>query len=247
MRAVIFANGDLRRPAVIRRSLRPNDWIIAADGGARLCRRLGLSPELLIGDFDSLNDAARWRLEAAGTSTARYPEAKDQTDLELALLHAVAHGAEDILVVGALGDRWDHSLASFALALAPGLASATLTFDDGTTWVGFLRAGDTLRLPGQPGDLVSLIPLGGDAEGITTQGLRFPLNREALPFGSTRGVSNVIEAAQAVVSLRSGRLVAVLTRSSPFTRVHGREPSAKPPRPRLSPPTRSRSPRRSRR
>jgi len=212
MRAVIFANGGLRRPDFLLRLLRADDWIVAADGGARHCLALGLTPSLLIGDFDSLPETARRRLVAAGTPSLRFPEAKDQTDLELALTHAVRHGADEILVAGALGDRWDHSLANLTLGLSPSLASASITFDDGTVFIAFLRAGQTRTLRGRRGDLVSLIPLHGDAGEVETRGLQYPLSGETLAFGSTRGVSNVLEGEQAVVAVGSGSLVVLLTR-----------------------------------
>ncbi|HSB88650.1 MAG TPA: thiamine diphosphokinase [Anaerolineales bacterium] len=218
MRAVVFANGVLHRPDFLLRHLRADDWIVAADGGARHCLALGLTPSLLIGDFDSLPETARRRLEAAGTPSLKFPEAKDQTDLELALTHVIRQGADEILVAGALGDRWDHSLANVVLGLSPTLASASLTFDDGATAILFLHSGQTRSVRGRPGELVSLIPLHGDARGIVTHGLHYPLAGETLAFGSTRGVSNVLEDDQATVSLGSGSLIVVHTRPSPPAR-----------------------------
>ncbi len=212
MRAVIFASGGLRRPDFLLRLLRADDWIVAADGGARHCLALGLTPSLLIGDFDSLPETARRRLESAGTPSLRFPEAKDQTDLELALTYVVRQGADEILVAGALGDRWDHSLANLSLGLSPALASATLTFDDGTTSIVFLHAGQSRTVRGRPGDLVSLIPLNGNAGEVETRGLQYPLAGETLAFGSTRGVSNILEGEQAQVAVGSGSLVVLLTR-----------------------------------
>ena len=229
MRSVVFANGLLRRPDFLLRLLRADDWIVAADGGARHCLALGLTPALLIGDMDSLPEAARRRLQTAGTVVHRFPEAKDQTDLELALTHVARHGADEILVAGALGARWDHSLANLVLGLSPILAQATLTFDDGETSIAFLHAGQTRTLRGRTGDLVSLIPLNGNAEGVETRGLHYPLSHETLAFGSTRGVSNLLEAEEASVSTASGSLVCLLTRQRPPRRPL-RRPSPKRPR-----------------
>lgn len=229
MRAVVFAKGLLHRPDFLLRLLRADDWIVAADGGARHCLALGLTPSLLIGDMDSLPEAARRRLQTAGTAVLRFPEAKDETDLELALTHVARHGAGEILVAGALGARWDHSLANLVLGLSPILAQATLTFDDGETSIAFLHAGQTRRLRGRPGDLVSLIPLNGNADGVVTRGLHYPLTHETLAFGSTRGVSNLLEAEEASVAVASGSLVCLLTRQLPARRPL-RRPSPKRPR-----------------
>ena len=94
MRAVIFANGGFSHPD----PLLPGDFVIAADGGARYCLELGITPHLVVGDFDSLDPASLQALEQAGVELARYPERKDFTDLELALQHARLRGADEILI-----------------------------------------------------------------------------------------------------------------------------------------------------
>ena len=214
-RAVIFANGELPRPERVRALVRPGDWIIAADGGAKHCRRLGLVPAVLIGDMDSLPSSELHRQTRAGVATVRFPEAKDYTDLELALAYAVEHGATEILVCGVLGGRWDHTLANLALGLSPAFDQADIRFDDGETEILFLRNGTRHTLHGDAGDLVSLIPLGGDAIDVETTGLLYPLAKETLKFGSTRGVSNVLVAREASVGLGAGSLVCLRTRSQP--------------------------------
>ncbi|HET7010487.1 MAG TPA: thiamine diphosphokinase [Anaerolineales bacterium] len=205
-RAVIFANGEIRELDRIRSLLRADDWILAADGGAAHCQRLGVTPAVIIGDLDSLPQPQ------AQITTIRFPEAKDQTDLELALRYAVGHGAAEILVCGALGGRQDHALANIALGLAPSWADVDLRYDDGETEITFLHGGMTRLLHGVAGDLVSLIALGSDAVGVTTSGLLYPLKHETLAFGSTRGVSNALTGDRASVSLRRGSMVSILTR-----------------------------------
>ncbi|MGH2627588.1 MAG: thiamine diphosphokinase, partial [Anaerolineales bacterium] len=168
MRAVIFAAGEIPDREAARRGLRPEDWIVAADGGASHCLALGLTPALLIGDLDSVDpaQAAAWR--RAGVEVIAHPPDKDKTDLELALLLAVERGAAEILVLGAMGGRWDHSLANVLLAAHPALRGVPLTVSDGMQQVRLLES--EARLQGSPGDIVSLIPIGGDADGITTHG-----------------------------------------------------------------------------
>jgi thiamine pyrophosphokinase len=110
-RALIFANGELNSQVPASIDYLPDDWIIAADGGARHCMGLGLVPMVVIGDFDSLSLAEITYLEAENVQLIRYPVQKDETDLELAIQHAIHLGAEEICIFGALGARWDMTLA----------------------------------------------------------------------------------------------------------------------------------------
>ncbi|MCS7062409.1 MAG: thiamine diphosphokinase, partial [Anaerolineae bacterium] len=121
-RAIIFANGELPEPAAVRGLIQPDDLLIAADGGARHCRALGLTPHLVIGDFDSLDAAELGALEQAGATLRQHPRDKDETDLELALLEAAARGASYLVVLGAFGGRLDMTLANIQLLLHPKLA-----------------------------------------------------------------------------------------------------------------------------
>lgn len=213
MRAVIFANGQLSDLDTAKAALQHGDLLIAADGGALHCRRLGLTPSVVIGDFDSLSEDDLQVLELAGARLLRYPERKDFTDLELALRYAAGQGADEILVLGGLGARWDQTVANLLLPAAAGLEAARIRLLDGPQEVMLIRGGETLTLPGGPGDIVSLLPLGGEAGGVVTTGLEYPLHAESLSFGSSRGISNVISAPNASVSLGQGLLLCVLIRA----------------------------------
>jgi thiamine pyrophosphokinase len=213
-RAVIFANGELSQPESVLRLLRPDDLLIAADGGGKHCEALGLQPHLLVGDMDSLDPAIATRFEAAGSQVLRYPIHKDYTDLELALLQALERGADDIIVLAALGRRWDQTLANLLLPAGQAFESASIRLVDGSQEIQLLRPGKWFALHGQPGDTLSLVPLLGAACGISTQGLEYPLNDENLEFGSTRGVSNVLLESSARIYLRQGLLLCVLIHGS---------------------------------
>lgn len=206
MRVVIFANGPISDQLEIKSLLQPDDWLIAADGGARHCLRLGLTPTVVIGDFDSLLQSELDSLFQLGTEMVRHPRSKDQTDLELALLHAVRQGAEEILVFGGLGDRWDQTLANLHLPALPELAETRIWLIDGPSRATILHSGDNLQFDGHPGDTVSLIPLGGPAHGVSTRDLEYPLEGDTLEFGSTLGISNTMLAESACVGLENGIL-----------------------------------------
>ena len=146
------------------------------------------------------------RLEADGVAIERHPPAKDSSDTELALAYARGQGATEVDVIGAFGGpRLDHELANLLLLSGPNADGVALVRAGSRTTA--LRGGDERDLTGDRGSLVSLFPVGGDAVGVTTIGLEFGLRDETLHAGSSRGLSNVIAAKPATVSLRQGTLL----------------------------------------
>jgi thiamine pyrophosphokinase len=204
LRAVVIANGQLNGAI----EFQPGDLIIAADGGARHCLDHGIRPAYVIGDLDSLEPAHLARLEALGAAIVQYPARKDYTDLELALRFAQQQGASEIVILAGLGARWDQTIANLLLPAI--LSPLDVRLLDASQEICFLHAGKTIHIQGQAGDTVSLIPLAGPAQGITTQGLEYPLLDEGLDFGSTRGISNVLLEKQASVRLRNGLLLCII-------------------------------------
>lgn len=210
-RAVIIANGIPPDEATVRRWLRPGDRLICADGGARTALALGLTPKVVVGDLDSLDETQQAQLKRRGCRLDVYPVAKDWTDLELALKLAVEEGATEIVVLGALGGRIDQELANILLLLLPELEGVPTRIVDEQQEM-FVARGEAM-ITGQAGDIVSLIPLGSDVNGIVTEGLLYPLRDEPLRIGPARGLSNVMIAPVARVTLTSGVLLVVHSRS----------------------------------
>jgi thiamine pyrophosphokinase len=215
-RAIIFVNGHLPDLEAARRLIRPDDFLIAADGGTRHALALGLLPSIVIGDLDSVTADDRRRLEGSGVEIRQYPPDKNETDLELALRIALEAGYSSILVLAALGGRLDQTLSNLALLTDPSLAEVDVRLDDGIEEAFFVRTqakasprGASRRVEGCPGDTVSLIPWGGLAEGVTTDGLRWPLRGETLHPDKTRGISNEMLAEIATISLKSGLLLVI--------------------------------------
>jgi thiamine pyrophosphokinase len=191
-------------------------FVIAADGGARHAPAFGLRLDRWVGDGDSIDDATLAELAAAGVGLRHAEPDKDESDTELALLEAIAEGAGEIIILGALGGvRIDHALANVGLLQHPDLRDRPVTlFDERATRISLLEAaveGTGRAFEGREGDLVSLLPLGGPAGGVTTDGLRYPLADEPLELGRSRGLSNVRTAPLARISLRSGRLLVIET------------------------------------
>lgn len=212
MRAVIFANGHIEDLEHAHSLLRPGDFIIAADGGGLHCATMGIRPDALVGDMDSLPEALVVLFESGGSQVQRFSSDKDETDLELALLFALQRGAESLLLLGLLGGRWDMTLANLLLLAQPRFAGIPVQVVDGLDALYLLRGGETLALSGHPGDRVSVLPLNSQVNGLTYRGLAYPLQNAALPFGSPRGVSNTLLGSQAEISLTHGLVLCIHSR-----------------------------------
>ncbi len=210
MRTVIIANGDPPTADDIRQWLRPGDPLICADGGGRAALALGLAPRDVIGDFDSLTPEQLDQLERRGARLHRFSPRKNETDLELALSLAAGQPAvREIVVLGALGGRLDQTIANVMLLAMPCLSGLRVLVASQGEQTFLISPQHPADLRGRAGDVVSLIPFGGDARGIVTDGLEYPLRGETLFFGPARGVSNVMQGEQARVALSEGRLLCV--------------------------------------
>ena len=213
MRIVVVASGALASGD--EAWLDGADAVIAADGGASALDRLGRRPDRLVGDLDSAPPALVVRLEAGGTRIDRHPVDKDASDTELAVRAAIDDGADQVDLLGATGgDRLDHELANLMLLTDPAFAGVALRAIVGLTTVRAVRGGERLVLEGGAGDLVTLLPIAGDADGVTTTGLRWPLEEATLHMGRSRGLSNVVVGPDASVTITDGVLLVVETAST---------------------------------
>ncbi len=210
-RAVIFVNGHIPDLEAVRRLIQLGDTLIAADGGTRHALSLGLTPSVIIGDLDSLTPDTRRTVEQSGTRLIQHSRDKNETDFELALGYAIEAGYREILVIGALGDRLDQTLGNLALLTDSQRSTFDIRLDDGLEEAFFTRG--SCRFRGAVGDVVSLIPWGGEVTGVTTDGLRWPLRGETLYPYKTRGISNEMLGETASVAILSGLLLIVHRRS----------------------------------
>lgn len=215
--AIVLADGDVPSGAVLDTAW-PGwhegiELVVAADGGARHAATLGLPIDIWVGDGDSIDQELLARLEADGVDVRRVPAEKDATDAELALAAAVAAGSDRVVVLGGLGGpRLDHALGNLGLLEHPALqVDRAVLYDAAAARVSLLTGPATRSFRGREGDIVTLLPIGETARGVTTTNLRYPLTGEDLELGRTRGVSNVRTAPEAAVRLESGRLLVIET------------------------------------
>lgn len=208
-RVVVVVNGRFAHEERLLDVIDAAGYVIAADGGANWLDAHGRTPQQIVGDMDSVEPELLQRLEAGGCLVSRRPAHKDETDAELALAAAAALQPREIILLGALGGRIDHELGNLSLLAMRELGGIDVRVYDGLSTLWLVTG--TTEIRGAPGDVVSLIPWGGDAGGIHTEGLAYPLRDEMLRFGPSRGVSNVLLAEQGRVSVTFGQLLVVHT------------------------------------
>lgn len=208
----VLAGGPISELPSALRWVPPADRVVAADGGSALALRLGVKPDLVIGDLDSIAPEVLAELQAAGTQFDKYEHnTKAETDTELAMLAALRWRPERIVVLGAIGGRLDHAIANVMLLTHPALSEQDVTLIEGNHEAFLAKPGRWNEVRGQVGDLLSLLPIGEDALGVRTEGLMYPLEGETLPYGRGRGVSNELLEIMARVWLDAGKLLIVVS------------------------------------
>ncbi|HXY95075.1 MAG TPA: thiamine diphosphokinase [Acidimicrobiia bacterium] len=205
--ALVFTGGSAPTARALS-GLPVPDIVIAADSGLHHAAAAGYRVDVVVGDLDSADPVAVEAAVAAGASIERHPTAKDATDLELALFAARDRECTRALLIGGAGGRLDHFLANVLVLASPDLSGLEIEARLAGARVVVVR--DDCTLHAAVGHLCTLLPVGGPAIGVRTEGLEFPLRRETLWAGSTRGVSNTFLGDTARVTLDDGALLVVL-------------------------------------
>jgi thiamine pyrophosphokinase len=212
VKAVVVAHGDVDPRD--RAQLEGADFIVGADGGTLALEQWGVVPHAIVGDLDSLGMERALEFEARGVTVIPYSPEKDESDLELAIAYAIEAKADEFVLLGILGGtRFDHELANTLLIAADHYRGRRMRAVRGDVTVRALHGGEELALEGAPGDLVTLLAVGGDAEGVRTHRLRYPLAHERLAFGAARGLSNLVVSPGASVTCERGVLLVIETRA----------------------------------
>ncbi len=206
MRGVVISGGRLADAADAAASVMKDDMVICADSGYLHALAMGLKPQAVLGDFDSVERDA-----VVCETIISYPAHKDQTDTELCVRYAIARGCDEILLLGATGGRIDHELANVFLLKLISDAGKKGSIYDGVSYV-FLVA-DELILTGDVGDILSVIPVTAQVVGITTRGLAYPLDNACMAFGPALGISNVFSESRAEVKIKEGLALVVWTKA----------------------------------
>jgi thiamine pyrophosphokinase len=203
---LIFIGGDPPHPNV-RQHLPADAFVIAADSGYAHAIAMGLAPNELVGDMDSITSVDLTDARDSNILITEYPSDKDLTDTEIAIASAIARRSSHVTVVSGGGDRFDHVLGMVhSLASCAGTVDTTLFI--GTARVSYVSYTKEFQLDTQPGDIVSLIPLGGDNT-VTTTGLQWELDHDTLQSFASRGVSNIATSESVSISVTDGVLAVI--------------------------------------
>lgn len=210
-RAVIFSNGTYTDLAGVKARLRSNDWLICADGALSQLAAMQLHPDLLVGDFDSVDLGLLEEARRQGVELVTFQREKDFTDTELAWQEAIKRkrGWHNFLVVGAWGGRLDHSLANLLLFAPFAEQGYHISLTDGATDAYFVT--DELVLEHCQGKLVSIIAMTPIAQGVMAQGFHWPLTDATLRWGQALGISNIPIDDLVRVQVKEGTLLVVVT------------------------------------
>jgi thiamine pyrophosphokinase len=212
VKAVVIAHGDVDPRD--RAHLAGADLIVAAEGGTLALEQWDVVPHAIVGDLDSLGIERALEYGQRGVRVVPFSPEKDESDLELAIDYATEAKADELVLLGILGgERFDHELANALLLAADEYRGVRMRAIRGDVTVRALHGGERLDLAGVPGDLVTLLAVRGDAEGVRTHRLRYPLAGETLSFGAARGLSNLVVSAGASVTCERGVLLVIETRA----------------------------------
>lgn len=211
MKAVLFAGAAITDYSFCEKYLQNADWIICCDGGMHHAKALGITPDYIVGDFDSVRPEVLEEYRNMGISIRQFPTHKNETDMQLGMLLALELGATELVLIGGIGDRFDHTLANAHLLLyllKKGVRGILVNEKNRVELID-----KEVTLYGKAGDLVSTIPLSMQVEGVTLEGLEYPLVDYNLALDDKLvAVSNVMTGTEAKVKIRKGYLFVMQTR-----------------------------------
>jgi thiamine pyrophosphokinase len=205
--AVLFANGEFNISEKIMEIIDQAEFLMAVDGGYNHMERLGLTPDVIVGDLDSINLDDTNELENKGIEIKKYPVHKDETDLELAVDHILNSGYEKINILGATGGRTDHFLGTILLFSNPKYQDKEIKIWTDQEEIFYCK--NDQAITGNQGDLISLIPISDQVMGISTQGLLYPLKNEPLVRWKSRGISNRMSEFDVKIHFKAGSLLCI--------------------------------------
>jgi thiamine pyrophosphokinase len=204
MKALIMANGEYGNLEWYRIRARNYQLIICADGGANQAARLGIVPDMVIGDMDSIEEKHRLELQSVGAQFFPFSTDKDFTDTQLAMEIAEEKGAKSITIWGGTGNRLDHSLANIFSAIRYVNSGIHVQLESPKETIYYVK--DQLSLHGNIGDIVSVLALGEEASGVSLTGLKYPLVKATLEANLPIGISNSMVTSDALIQVESGIL-----------------------------------------
>lgn len=204
MKAYIYTGGAVDAGLIDDRP-EPGDLTVAADAGWRNAQALGVTPAVLVGDFDSLGEPD----VPQGTEIVRVPAEKDDTDTQLAVRVALDRGAAEVILIAGLGGRVDHTLSTLGILEMLNKTGRRGMVTDGKNRVRLLQNGSLLLARDVRYRYLSLLTLSEKAKGVSLEGCKYPLHGATLTRTRQYAVSNEITGNAALIAVRRGTLFVV--------------------------------------
>ncbi|HZJ77153.1 MAG TPA: thiamine diphosphokinase [Oscillospiraceae bacterium] len=205
MQVTIVTNGIIRDTNFLRSVIKNSNYIICADGAIKYLMDLNVYPDLLVGDLDSINKKALEWVRKNNIRVQQFPVKKDMTDTELAVEFALEQKPNKIIITGATGTRIDHSLSNIMLLYRIHKMGVNAVIIDEINYITITD--NILKMKCQIGQTISIIPIGGDAKGVTLEGLEYSIINYNIEMGSSLGISNKSTAKEIIISVKDGILL----------------------------------------
>lgn len=196
MRVIIVCSGTISDYEKTKHIIKPSDYIICADGGYDHAMKMGIVPNVLIGDMDSIKS------DKLIDNVIKHPVRKDDTDSELAVKYAINMGCDEIIMIGCIGTRLDHTITNIFLLkqiLESGIKGVVIDENNEIYMID-----KYIKICGNTGDIVSVIPVSGNIEGLTETGLSYCAKNTKLLFGTSLGVSNYMIGEECEITIKGG-------------------------------------------
>lgn len=208
--ACVVLNGEIGDYEEMKEFIESQEYgkIIAVDGGANHLYKIGVVPDYIVGDLDSIDDFVYEYYNEKGVEVLKYPSKKNETDTELAVIKAIEDGCVCVDILGALGGRIDHELANVFLLhyiMKKEVFGRIVSKKNEI----YIVENDELVIEGCVGDIISILPLKGDANGVTLRNLEYTLEEFDMRYSVPRGISNVMTDTLCYIDVRDGCLVVI--------------------------------------
>lgn len=210
MKALIISSGEIKDYNLLKKVVEDNDYIVCADGGVNHLLKIDKTPNIVLGDLDSVGKEELEVLKKKSIEIKKFPPMKDETDTELCVDYLLEKGFKNITLMGVTGTRIDHMLANIYLLKKIYKAGYSGSIIDENNRIYYTE--DKISLEKRKDYFVSLIPINKEGVEISLEGFLYPLKNEHLDFGSTRGISNKIIEETGEIKLYSGCILVIESR-----------------------------------
>nr|WP_300005822.1 thiamine diphosphokinase [Tissierella sp.] len=210
MKGLIISSGEIKDYKLLKQTSSESDYIVCADGGVNHLLKVGMVPDMVIGDLDSIGEDELSIIKKKNIKINEFPQMKDETDTELCVEHLIQKGIRDITLMGVTGSRMDHTIANIYLLKKIYIKGAKASVINENNRIYYLEG--ELDLKRRDGYYISIIPLTEKGAVVSLSGFLYPLESELIEFSSTRGISNKIIDNFGRIKIHKGQAIIIESR-----------------------------------